>query len=459
MITNQALNNAKKTFTIQHSQFYCGLACLASLVKYYGGETTQDNLRESSGTTLLGTSLLGLHQAAQKLGFEAKAYRTDIDNLINIQFPAILHILKDNNLEHFIVCYGLKNERFIIGDPGCGIKEYTKKELEEVWISKALLVLKPGKDFIRKETHRKKMAAWFKELIKDDLPILFVAALLGMVLSILGLAVAVYTQKLIDKILPSGDNELLVKSLAIFIAILLAKVFMGYIRGIILIRQSKELNIRVVSSFFRKLMLLPQNFFDSTATGDMIGRLNDSQRIQRVVINLSSNVVIDVLVIVTSLTYIFILSVSTGLIIIWSIPLFGFLAWKYNGKIIFKQREVMRTYALTESKYIETIQGIKIIKTGNKEAFLSRIVNGVYELFQDKVYELGILGNKIGLWTQISSVIIISIVIAWTSFLILEKQLLLGQMMAIITIVSNLVVSVINVAMANILFQEAKIAF
>ena len=219
------------------------------------------------------------------------------------------------------------------------------------------------------------------------------------------------------------------------------------------------MNVRIVSSYFGKLLYLPKIFFDSTSTGDMIGRLNDSQRIQRVVINLSSNVLIDVLIIISSLIYIFILSFSTGLIGLLAIPIFGLLALKYNRKVIKHQQEVMQTYALTESKYIDTIQGIKVIKSGNKESLLSKAVQTIYEFFQGKVYELGILGNKINLWAQIGSVILMAGVIAWTSFLVLDEQLLLGQMMAIITIVGSLVTSVINTAMANIQFQEAKVAF
>jgi ABC-type bacteriocin/lantibiotic exporter with double-glycine peptidase domain len=459
MKTTKELKFIKKTFTKQYSQFYCGLACLTSIVKYHGGETTQEKLRDTSGTTLQGTSLLGLYQSAQKLGFEVKAYEADLENLKKMEAPVILHILKDGNLEHYVVCYGYENDKFIIGDPGWGIIEYREEELKAVWKSKAMLQLKPGKDFIRKEFQSRNMFVWFKELIKDDIPILLVAAFMGMVLAVLGLAVAIYTQKLIDKILPSANKELLFKSLAIFIAILLAKAFIGYIRGIFLIRQSKEMNIRIVSSFFGKLMLLPQSFFDCTSTGDMIGRLNDSQRIQRVVINLSSNILIDILIIVSSLVYIFMLSVSTGLISLLSIPVFGLLAWKYNRIIIEKQREVMQTYASTESKYIDTIQGVKVIKSGNKETLLSKVVQSVYNFFQGKVYELGILGNKISLLAQLASVVLISGVIAWTSFLVLDKQLLLGQMMAIVSIVGSLVTSVISTAMANIQFQEAKIAF
>lgn len=459
MRTNQEINHIRKTFTKQYSQYYCGLACLTSIVKYHGGETTQEKLRDNSGTTLQGTSLLGLYQSAQKLGFEVNGYETDLENLKKMEVPVILHILKDGNLEHYMVCYGYKEGKFILGDPGWGIIEYRDEELEAVWKSKALLMLKPGKGFIRKKMDSKNQLAWIKGLIKDDVPVLLVAAFMGTILAVLGLAVAIYTQKLIDKILPSGNKELLLKSLAIFVLILLAKAFIGYVRGIFLVRQSKDMNIRIVSSFFGKLLLLPKSFFDSTSTGDMIGRLNDSQRIQRVVISLSSNILIDVLIIVSSLVYIFMLSVSTGLISLLAIPVFGLLAWKYNRTIIERQRELMQTYAQTESKYIDTIHGIEVIKSDNKESMLSKAVQSVYNFFQGKVYELGILGNKINLLAQVGSVLLISGVIAWTSFLVLGEQLLLGQMMAIVSIVGSLVTSVINTAMANIQFQEAKVAF
>jgi ABC-type bacteriocin/lantibiotic exporter with double-glycine peptidase domain len=459
MASKKELNFIRKTFTRQFSQYYCGLACLTSIVKYHGGETTQEKLRDASGTTLQGTSLLGLYQSAQKLGFEVTGYEADIENLKKIEVPVILHILKDGNLEHYVVCYGYEDGKFILGDPAWGINEYREEELEAVWKSKALLLLQPGKNFIRKKTNSKNRLNWIKALIKDDVPVLLVAAFMGVVLSVLGLAVAIYTQKLIDKILPSGDKVLLFKSLAIFVAILLARAFIGYIRGIFLIRQSKDMNLRIVSSFFGKLLLLPKSFFDSTSTGDMIGRLNDSQRIQRVVISLSSNILIDVLIVVISLVYIFTLSVSTGLITLLAIPVFGLLAWRYNGQIIGKQREVMQSYASTESKYIDSIHGLEVIKSGNKESILSKAVQTVYTFFQTKVYELGIIGNKINLWAQVASVVLIAGVIAWTSFLVLDKQLLLGQMMAIVTIVGSLVTSVINTAMANIQFQEAKVAF
>ncbi|WP_319482387.1 peptidase domain-containing ABC transporter [uncultured Draconibacterium sp.] len=459
MITKQKTKHITKTFTKQHSQFYCGLACLASLVKYYGGETTQEKLREESGTTLNGTSMLGLYQAAVKLGFEAGGYEADIKNLKEQGEPVILHILKEEKLEHFVVCYGFANGKFIIGDPGWGVTEYTEEELAAVWKSKTLLKLSPGKSFITKESETKNKRIWFLRLIKEDFPLLGIAAFLGVVISVLGLATAIFSQKLIDQILPERNIRTLVFGIVIFSIILLARALITYVRSIFLVRQSKEMNVRLIANFFGKLLFLPKPFFDSTSTGDMIARMNDASRIQKVVVYLSSQIVIDVLVTLISAGYIFFYSVSTGFISLLSVPVFGFLAWRYNKRIIVAQREVMQSYAATESKYIDTISGIKAIKSYNRENLFSKVVNAIYEFFMQKVYSLGLLGARLNFWISLGSAILLAGVISWTSFLILSEQLMLGQMMAIITLVGGMGTSVINIAMANIQFQEARIAF
>jgi ATP-binding cassette, subfamily C, bacteriocin exporter len=459
MMPKLNINKINKSFTRQHSQFYCGLACLASVVKYHGGETNQEKLREISGTTLNGTSLLGLYQAAKKMGFEVAGYEAKIDNLKELTEPVILHVLKDKTLEHFVVCYGFENGKFTIGDPGWGVTQYSDEELDAVWKSHTLLKLHPGNNFATRENEFQNKRKWFLQLIKDDYPVLGIAAFLGIVISVLSVATAVFSQKLIDNILPEKNINNLIFGVAIFGIILLARALISYVRSVFLIRQSKEMNTRLISYFFGKLLFLPKTFFDSTSTGDMVARMNDTSRIQKVVVYMTSQIVIDVLVVMVSSGYIFFYSVSTGLLSLVSIPVFGLLAWFFNQKIIIAQRKAMQAYAATESKYIDTINGVKIIKTYNCEILFSNIVNNVYRFFMQKIYDLGLIGAKMNLWITAGSALLLTGIISWIAWLVLQEQLLLGQMMAIITLVGSLGASVINIAMANIQLQEARVAF
>ncbi len=116
----------KKTFTLQHDQADCGVACLSSLSKYYGGDISIEKFRELSGTNKQGTTLLGLFQGANKAGFEAKGCEADIQALIGHGEPLILHTHMEGELQHFVVCYGFINKQFVIGDPSKGIIYYNE---------------------------------------------------------------------------------------------------------------------------------------------------------------------------------------------------------------------------------------------------------------------------------------------------------------------------------------------
>ena len=81
------LKHIQKTFVLQHDQSDCGVACLLSLVQYYEGSHTLEELRIQSGTTVRGTTLLGLYQAANSIGFEAEGNEADIEVLKTYNAP------------------------------------------------------------------------------------------------------------------------------------------------------------------------------------------------------------------------------------------------------------------------------------------------------------------------------------------------------------------------------------
>ena len=72
----------RKTFTLQKDQTDCGVSCLQSLVRYYGGDISLEILREKSGTSKTGTTMLGLYQCAKEIGFDAEGCEADTDALI-----------------------------------------------------------------------------------------------------------------------------------------------------------------------------------------------------------------------------------------------------------------------------------------------------------------------------------------------------------------------------------------
>jgi len=83
---------AKITFK-QHDITDCGATCLASIASHYHLQIPIARIRQYAGTDKKGTNVLGLIEAAEKLGFEAKGVRGELDSLFKIPLPAIAHII------------------------------------------------------------------------------------------------------------------------------------------------------------------------------------------------------------------------------------------------------------------------------------------------------------------------------------------------------------------------------
>ena len=373
------LNRINKTFTRQLDQTDCGVACLLSILHYYGGDATRERLRELSGTSVQGTSLLGLFQTAQSLGFAAEGLEAEgVHNLSELNGPAILPVVLDDRLQHYVVYYGVDDKKYIIGDPGRGVVLMSEEELTTIWKSKSLLSLIPTEQFISTTQNRQTQWQWFKTLVQDDIPLLSIAAGLGVVVALLGLSMALFSQKLLDEILPKQNTEKLTMGLLLLSVLLLARAGVGYLRNFLLLRQSREFNVRIADSFFRDLLQLPKAFFDSRKTGDLVARLNDTRRIQATIGFLTGSVIIDTLVVFITAGVLFNYAWQIGLLALVSFPLFGWLIWRFNNRIIAGQRNVMASYARTESHFIDSMSGIGAIKANRQEAFFARLTQNVY---------------------------------------------------------------------------------
>lgn len=445
----------------QRDQSDCGVACIASVIRYFGGEASLEALREKSGTTKNGTTLLGLYQAAASFGLTAEAYEADIPNLKQVEHPCILHVIKEKILQHYILCYSYdrQNKAFWISDPAEGVRLMKEKELEAIWQSKALLLLKRGNNFVDRKQDGKQKWKWLRSLVEEDVAILAVAAVIGLFIAVLGLSVAVFTQKLVDDFLPQQDLLKLYVGLGLLAFLLLARNGLSWIRQLFLIRQSRDFNNRMIQAFYSSLLRLPVPFFHNRKTGDLIARMNDTRRLQSTITYLIGDVIIDVLLVITATTFIMVYSVWLGLFVLFSLPVFFLLTWAYHNLIRGAQQGVMKAHALNESNYVDTIQGIETIKEGNREGFFSSVTKQVYGHFQDKIFELGRIGIRFGFWTSCANVLFIVGVLGWGSWMVLEGVLMLGAMIAIVQMSGQMLPAANNLALTNLQIQEARVAF
>jgi ATP-binding cassette subfamily B protein len=454
------LKHIQKTHTLQLDQSDCGVACLLSIIKLYGGNQSLETLRQLSGTTIIGTTLLGLYQSANQLGFTAAGCKADIPSLIDCEQAVILHTLIENQLQHYIICYEYDKEKgFLIGNPAKGIYYLSEKELDAIWVSKNCLILEPNESFVKAETVLQNQKKYFVNLLKDDYKLLTISIVLGVFVAGLGMAMSIFSQKLIDDILPSHKINKLIAGIVLLAILLLARVGFTILREFFLLKQSKDFNNRINNQFYYSLLHLPKPFFDTRKIGELIARLNDTGRIQSVIKMLASSLVIDVLVAVISIVFLFMYSWQVAVISLVSLPLYFYIIYRSNKKIITAQREVMQGYALNESNYIASMQGIATIKNNNRQDIFGKVNESIFGNFQEKIFILGKINIQLSWQAGLSSVVFLIGILIYTSMAVFNKEMKLGELMAVLGIAGSLLPSIANLALISIPINEAKIAF
>jgi len=273
------------------------------------------------------------------------------------------------------------------------------------------------------------------------------------------MVMSIFSQKLIDDILPQKKVSILFLSIGFLSFLLFARVVLQALRDFYIIRQTKEFNQRINKSFFNSLLYLPKLFFDTRKIGDFVSRLNDTQRIQNVIKYLITNTVVDILGVLISIGFLFYYYWKLAIICLIVSPIIFYIIFRFNKKIILSQREVMQAYSINEANYIDSIRGIDVIKGfGKQDLFLKKNLS-IFGNFQSKIFELGKVNVKITLYSGLALVVFLVIILSFSSYNVLNSQIKIGEMMAIIGISSSLLTSITNLALVSIPIQEAKVAF
>ncbi len=108
----------------------CGPTCIKIIAKHYGKLINTQQLRQLSETTRSGSSLLGLSEAVESIGFRSLGVKLSYNKLLEATLPCILHW----NKNHYIVLYKIKKDKLYISDPAHGLITYNKKEFIKHWI-------------------------------------------------------------------------------------------------------------------------------------------------------------------------------------------------------------------------------------------------------------------------------------------------------------------------------------
>ncbi|MFF2888673.1 peptidase domain-containing ABC transporter [Paenibacillus sp. NPDC057967] len=342
---------------LQQSEMDCGPACLSMIGKYYGIRMPIHTIRAIARTSRSGTTLQQLRTTAQSLGFVAQGYRTGMPELAELHLPAIAH-WRGN---HYVVVYSITNEHVIVGDPAIGIEKLTLEQFAEGW-NGMLLQLAPTEELKEISGNRSTMRRYVSFLKPHSRMLAFVLSL-SVVIQLLSLSLPVFTQKVIDTVLVEKDVGLLLILLLAMLVISLVNTGFIFIRQWIASKTALQIDMNMIHAFYLHVLRLPLSFFNERTVGDMLARVNENEKLRKILTNSASSFILDLVTIIVYGSLMLYYNSKLFLLAAVIFPLYALLIYVISPRMRRNSRKQFLAEADSDSTLVEAVQHIAAVKS------------------------------------------------------------------------------------------------
>jgi ATP-binding cassette subfamily B protein len=432
------------------------------IAKHYGRNYKQRTLAKLCEINREGVSLLGISDAAEKIGFRSLGVKANTGELKEVDLPCILHWRQ----YHFVVLYKIKNNKYYLADPAVGLISLEESVFNRNWLadeqktSGIALLLAPTPQFYDLEDEKGSEIRWqflFRYLITYRK--LVIQLLFGMGIgSLLQLITPFLTQSIVDVGINTKNLNFVTIILIAQIALIIGRVSVDFIRSWILLHITTRINISILTDFLIKLMKLPMSFFDTKMTGDIMQRMNDQKNIQgfltgtalTTVFSMFNLVIFSVVLAYYNVMIFFVFAASSALYTAWIV-----LFLRQRRALNYKSFDVS---AKNQGSIIQLIGGMQEIKLNNCE----QQKRWEWEHIQARLFKFSVKTLALNQYQQGGSTLINESKNIFITFLsaeaVINGNLTLGGMIAIQYIVGQISSPVSQLLGLIQGFQDAKIS-
>ena len=435
-------------FYSQYDQMDCGPTCLRMVAAHYGKRYSLEGLREKSFLTREGVSMLGISEAAEKIGLRSICVQVDYGRLREAPLPCIVHW----NQQHFVVVYKMDGRQVWVADPGAGKLRYTRAEFCRCWLSSkkdgldtgVALLLEPTPEFYAQEDdgdegemNRKGFAFMYSYLkpYRQLVGQLLLGLLLG---SGIQLMLPFLTQSVVDFGINNQNLGFIWLVLVAQLVLTFSSSAVEFIRGWILLHLGTRINIALISDFLAKLMRLPMGYFDTKMTGDILQRINDHTRIQNFLTGSSLSVVFSTFNIVVFGLVLLLYSPLVFFIFMGGSALYVAYVWLFMKKRAELDHKRFAQQSANQSSVVQLVTGMQEIKLSACE----RQKRWEWERIQARLFRVNIRSLALRQYQDSGAVLINQtknvIITGLVASFVVQGDMTLGMMMSVQYIIGQL---------------------
>ncbi len=450
----------KSIYVPQIDETDCGAACLAMILKNYHSRVSIAHLRHIAKTNTEGTTALGLVKTAEKFDMNVQAVKADMSlfDMSDIQYPFIVHVIKDGGLLHYYVVLKSTKRKIIVADPDStsGIKKMSRKAFEKEWTGITLFMV-PKADFKPVKEKKNNLLSLFPYMFKQKKLVrnIIVAALLMTLISICS---SYFVQGLIDTYIPNGTfTTLSILAIGLLIAYVFNSIFL-YGQQFLLNVLGQRLSIDLNLQYIRHIFELPMEFFTTRKTGEITSRFSDASRIIDALASTVISLFLDLSIVILMGIILAVQNMTLFLITLASLPLYAIVILGFSKRFEKLNNDQMESNAVVSSSIIEDIQGIETIKALNSEQVRYKKIDSQFVDYLRKAFKYSKTeAFQIALKTFIR--LSLNVIILWVgASVVMHNQMSIGELMAFNALLSYFVDPLQNIINLQPTLQAANVA-
>jgi ABC-type bacteriocin/lantibiotic exporter with double-glycine peptidase domain len=450
----------------QTSMMECGTTSLAMIFRYYGLYNIKTLLSDLANVSTQGTNLYQLSELAELFGFETDAYQLDsYKNFEELTLPCIAHF--EGN--HFVVITKVTKTEVFINDPAYGKAKYSHQDFSKKW-NGIILNLSPTKN-VFKNKNAKELVEEFRSKQKKILKSFYLAILFpfkkilkqillfSFLLQVLALALPIFTQTIIDKVLVYQDKRLLYAIMIGMLAVFICQILFVYVRNVLISQFKVQLELSFFSKFFNHFIYLTQSFFDMHKREDFINRFQENLKIRKILSPSVLEALVNFLFAIIYLIVLYLYSSTLALIASVFIVSYIVLAIRFTPTLQNLENKVFHENLKTMGGFMDSLLGILNVKTLGIEKLRFWRWKSDYQRALNTVLENEMV--HIRMISLLKAFYLLSHVFVYWSgaFLAIKGDVSIGQYVAFITIFSLIMNSMNSVSMLWFMFTELSVTY
>ena len=476
---------------LQHDQRDCGAACLAMIAAHYGLKLPVSKCRELTKTDRNGTNLYGLADGAGKIGLQAMALQGTQEELLlgiekgEVTFPMIAHTVSDGAMLHFIVIYGYKNGKFLIGDPARGKLRMRAADLFQIWTGYVVTFEKT--DRFKPADHVKGGFLKIFSLLKGQYGKLVGIMVLSLIVAAIGVTGAFVFQIVMDGFATdTGDYEVVeethdghdhegtesgienvlrqVSELGIhriflsLIALYLLQAVLQFLRGYLIAEMSRKIDIRLSLTYYNHIVDLPVSSVSVRQTGEYLSRFSDTATIRQAISGATVTLLLDSVMALACGCILFVFNTKLFFVALLMVVFYAVIVLCYRKPVERNNRMVMERNASLQSYFKESIDGIEMVKAACANERIKKETTTRFHSFMRAVFKTSLISMSQDALADAVE-LIGTVIILWLGFgMVLAQQVTMGALITFYALLSFFTEPIKNMIALQPELQTAFIA-